>query len=142
MDNRGLDGTPRLENGIEAQGDGGNGDSGSTLVEKGKGRPVSPVLEDAVETERIFNPTADDFGIQDFAARHPHLKGVDMVEQILDHLNVRCELADRDREQIPPRGPAIIVANHPLGALDGLALLLAVVGRTSPLYIVLGLRLL
>ncbi|NIF21287.1 lysophospholipid acyltransferase family protein [Candidatus Pantoea multigeneris] len=63
---------------------------------------------------------------QDFAARHPHLKGVDMVEQILDHLSVRCELADRDREQIPPRGPAIIVANHPLGALDGLALLLAV----------------
>ncbi len=63
---------------------------------------------------------------QQFAARYPHLKGLDMVEQVLEHLDVRCELSERDLEQIPPRGPVVIVANHPLGALDGLALLSAV----------------
>lgn len=63
---------------------------------------------------------------QSFADRYRHLKGVDMVEQVLEHLDVRCELSERDLEQIPTTGPLVIVANHPLGALDGLALLAAV----------------
>lgn len=63
---------------------------------------------------------------QRFAARYPHLKGLDMIEQVLEHLDVRCELSERDLEQIPSRGPVVIVANHPLGALDGLALLSSV----------------
>jgi len=45
---------------------------------------------------------------------------------VLEHLDVRCELSERDLEQIPTSGPLVIVANHPLGALDGLALLAAV----------------
>ena len=32
---------------------------------------------------------------------------------------MRCELSERDLEQIPTHGPVVIVANHPLGALDG-----------------------
>ncbi len=35
---------------------------------------------------------------QRFAARYPHLKGLDMVEQMLEHLDVRCELSERDLE--------------------------------------------
>lgn len=53
---------------------------------------------------------------QRFAARYPHLKGLDMVEQVLEHLDVRCELSERDLEQIPSHGPVVIVANHPLGS--------------------------
>lgn len=63
---------------------------------------------------------------QQFNQRHRHLKGLDMVEQVLEYFDIRCELTERDLEQIPSRGPVVIVANHPLGTLDGLALLHAV----------------
>lgn len=63
---------------------------------------------------------------QQFAAAHRHLKGLDMVEQVLDHLDISCTLASHDLEQIPEHGPLVIMANHPTGTLDGLALLYAV----------------
>jgi putative hemolysin len=62
---------------------------------------------------------------QQFAASHQHLRGLDMVEQALEHLQLRCEISARSLEQIPEHGPVIIVANHPTGAADGLALLYA-----------------
>ncbi|PKH24984.1 GNAT family N-acetyltransferase [Enterobacterales bacterium CwR94] len=63
---------------------------------------------------------------QEFAQQYRHLKGLDMVEQVLEYLDVACELTERDLEQIPSHGPVVLVANHPMGTLDGLALLLAV----------------
>ncbi|ROP50038.1 putative hemolysin [Enterobacter sp. BIGb0383] len=63
---------------------------------------------------------------QSFAAHHRHLKGLDMVEQVLDHLAIRCAIPAHDLEQIPEHGPLVIIANHPTGTLDGLALLYAV----------------
>jgi len=63
---------------------------------------------------------------QQFAARHSHLKGVDMVEQVLEHLHIRCTVPAHDLEQIPEQGPLVMIANHPTGTLDGLALMYAV----------------
>lgn len=64
--------------------------------------------------------------IQLFSHRNRHLKGLDRVEQVLEYLDISCELSERDLEQIPSHGPVVIVANHPLGTLDGLAMLHAV----------------
>ncbi|WP_265694489.1 lysophospholipid acyltransferase family protein [Providencia rustigianii] len=63
---------------------------------------------------------------QQLAKDYPHLKGLDLIEQVFNDLNVRCELADGDLENIPSHGPLILVANHPIGSLDGLAILRAV----------------
>lgn len=63
---------------------------------------------------------------QAFAASHPHLRGLDMVEQVLEHLHIRCDIAPRELDNIPEHGPVVIMANHPTGTLDGLALLYAV----------------
>ena len=63
---------------------------------------------------------------QQFAADHRHLKGLDMVEQVLEHLDILCTVPAHDLEQIPAHGPLIVIANHPTGTLDGLALLYAI----------------
>ncbi|WP_342321975.1 GNAT family N-acyltransferase [Kosakonia sp. BYX6] len=63
---------------------------------------------------------------QQFAAKHRHLKGLDMVEQVLEHLQIRCAVPTHDLEQIPEHGPLVIISNHPTGTLDGLALMYAV----------------
>jgi putative hemolysin len=59
----------------------------------------------------------------EFDAKYPSLRGLDIVEQILRHLNVRCEIDAFELENIPDKGPVVLVANHPIGSLDGLALL-------------------
>jgi putative hemolysin len=58
-----------------------------------------------------------------FAERYPHLTGFDFVEQGLDHFDFGVTASDRERERIPAWGRVVIIANHPIGSLDGLALL-------------------
>lgn len=63
---------------------------------------------------------------QQFAHDYRHLKGLDMVEQVLEHLQIQCDIPARDLEQIPGHGPLVVVANHPTGTADGLLLLYAI----------------
>lgn len=58
-----------------------------------------------------------------FLAQHPHLDGLEFVEGVLRHLDVRYQVDDLERQRIPLTGACVIVANHPLGGLDALALL-------------------
>lgn len=58
-----------------------------------------------------------------FEARYPHLEGFDFVEQALEYFDFGYRLFDREIERLPRQGRVVIVANHPIGSLDGLALL-------------------
>ena len=49
--------------------------------------------------------------------------GLGFVERVLEQLQVSYSVANTDRENIPVEGRVVIVANHPLGALDALALI-------------------
>ena len=51
------------------------------------------------------------------------LSGFDFVERVLEQFHVSYNLANTDRENIPVDGRVVIVANHPLGAFDALALI-------------------
>lgn len=51
------------------------------------------------------------------------LTGFDFLEQVLEHFNFSYSVSNRDRDNIPASGRVVIVANHPLGALDALALI-------------------
>ena len=68
---------------------------------------------------------------QAFAAQFPHLKGLDFVEQALSQLDFDYHVSDAQLENIPAEGRVILVANHPIGSLDGLALL-RLLGRIRP----------
>jgi putative hemolysin len=61
--------------------------------------------------------------IQQFEQRYLHLSGIDFVEQVLDYFDFTYSISERDVIRIPPYGKVVIVANHPIGTLDGLALL-------------------
>ena len=71
-----------------------------------------------------------------FAQRYPHLEGFPFVEQVLEHFAFSCAVRDNERERIPARGRVVIVANHPIGSLDGLALLNLVGGIRGDVKIV------
>lgn len=45
-----------------------------------------------------------------------------LLEALLTELRVRTEVAPDDLARIPAQGPVLVVANHPFGILDGVAL--------------------
>jgi putative hemolysin len=61
--------------------------------------------------------------INRFLQMHENTIGFEFVENVLDYFNFTYSLSHKDHLNIPSTGRVVIVANHPLGALDGLALL-------------------
>jgi len=60
--------------------------------------------------------------INRFIRSHQHLEGLEFLDAVLDHFDFKYSISNRDRNNIPATGKVIIVANHPLGSLDGLAI--------------------
>ena len=54
---------------------------------------------------------------------HTHLQGLEFVEQVLDELDFDTRYKPKQMEHIPSEGNVVIVANHPIGSLDALALI-------------------
>lgn len=61
--------------------------------------------------------------INRFIKENNHLKGYDFIEAVLDYFQFSYQASARDKEAIPTHGRCVMVSNHPLGALDSLALL-------------------
>ena len=61
--------------------------------------------------------------ITEFGEAYPHYEDIDFVEQVLEYFNISYSTRDVEKERIPTEGRVVIVANHPIGSLDGLALI-------------------
>lgn len=81
-----------------------------------RARVVRPLLRTLGRWSRF-----DD--IDAFLASHGHLRGFEFLAASRDHLQLRYEVDAADLARIPARGRLLVVANHPSGALDALALL-------------------
>lgn len=64
--------------------------------------------------------------INDFILNHKESKGIAFIDDLFETLNFTYSITQKDIYKIPSEGRLIIVANHPLGALDGLALIKAI----------------
>jgi putative hemolysin len=54
--------------------------------------------------------------------KHQHLDGYAFLDNLLDDLNFSYKISAGSLDNIPAVGRLLIVANHPIGTLDGLAL--------------------
>jgi len=58
-----------------------------------------------------------------FLKENSHLTGFEFVEAVIDYFKFDFSYSSNDIENIPSTGRVVIIANHPLGALDALCLL-------------------
>jgi putative hemolysin len=72
---------------------------------------------------RLLRMLFKEKAFQQFQLDYPHLTGFEFAEQVLDYFDFRYTMRDDERHRIPATGRVIIIANHPIGSLDGLALL-------------------
>lgn len=63
--------------------------------------------------------------INEFLAKHSDKTGLEFIDTLFEQIDFGYLISNIDRDKIPADGKLICVANHPLGALDGLAILKA-----------------
>ncbi len=76
-------------------------------------KSVTSVLK-RLTNEAMINQVLDDLA---------GLEGLDFVEAALDRFDFHYQVDAREISHIPSDGPLVVVANHPLGVFDGLALI-------------------
>ena len=77
--------------------------------------------------KRLFHETE----VNEFLEHNGDCIGFEFIDRVLDHFNFGYQVSQVDRRNIPAVGRTLIVANHPLGALDGLAIL-RLIGEIRP----------
>lgn len=55
-------------------------------------------------------------------AENQHLRGYAFLDKLLNYFNFHYQVSNKSYNNIPSEGRLLIVANHPIGTLDGLAL--------------------
>ncbi len=81
----------------------------------------TPRLKSGVS--RIFANLFHQEEINRFLSENQHLSHVDFLEKVNENLGLNYSISSRSLENIPVKGRVVMIANHPLGSLDGLALL-------------------
>lgn len=81
----------------------------------------APIIRNS--TLSILRKLTRETEINNFLHEHHGNRGIDFIDRIFDHFNFSYSVSQRERNNIPAQGRVVIIANHPIGSLDGLALL-------------------
>lgn len=69
--------------------------------------------------------------INDFLHKHNDIQGFHFIDTLFEYFNFSYAISHNDIIKIPSEGRLICVSNHPIGSLDGLALISAI-GEVRP----------
>ena len=58
-------------------------------------------------------------------------QGLDFIQGVFNQLNISIAISEDHLQRLPESGPCVVVANHPFGALDGLAMIQELSKRRS-----------
>ncbi|BCD98252.1 GNAT family N-acyltransferase [Marinagarivorans cellulosilyticus] len=72
---------------------------------------------------RLLKRMAYQNSVNDFLASNIDKGGFEFIDAVFDYFDFSYSVSARDKANIPAEGRVVIVANHPIGTLDGLALL-------------------
>lgn len=61
--------------------------------------------------------------INDFLRENHQAEGFEFIQKVFDYFNFSYTVSAADRNNIPAQGRVVVIANHPIGSLDGLAIL-------------------
>lgn len=81
----------------------------------------SPMVRNS--TLSILRKLTHEREINAFLREHEGNRGIDFIDRIFEYFNFSYSISQRERNNIPAQGRVIIIANHPIGSLDGLALI-------------------
>jgi putative hemolysin len=81
----------------------------------------SPIVRNS--TLSLLRKLTHEREINAFLREHEGNRGIDFIDRIFEYFNFSYSISQRERNNIPSQGRVIIIANHPIGSLDGLALL-------------------
>ena len=81
----------------------------------------SPLVRNS--TLSILRKLTHEREINAFLQEHQGNRGIDFIDRIFEYFNFSYSVSLRERNHIPAQGRLVIIANHPIGSLDGLALL-------------------
>lgn len=74
-------------------------------------------------TLRLLQKLVYENEINAFLKNNSDAKGIDFIHRVFDYFNFGYNIQPRDKNRIPAHGRLVIIANHPIGSLDGLAIL-------------------
>ncbi len=97
-------------------------DSGAVLAQKVASFRRWPSSIQELAKAALRKLIAED-RINRFLEQNRLFNDFDFIDAVFEELAVDCHIGHGELRNIPARGRVIIVANHPLGGLDGLALL-------------------
>lgn len=81
----------------------------------------SKIIKSAIS--KFADSVVHEAQINEFIQKNRHLGSFEFIDEALEHLNFNFSVSDKDVQNIPSSGRVVIIANHPLGSLDALALI-------------------
>ncbi len=99
----------------------GNGAPKRKLIDSQRAASFAKLLMGALKIDRINN----------LYTKYSQKESLDFVDAVLDDLGVEIKQVEGENSHLPKKGACVVVANHPLGGIDGLVLL-RVLARIRP----------